>query len=792
MSKRLKEFAHRRRSRARVAASGAIVAAATLAAEAYAQQPATTPTAELELPTVEVIGVMPLPGLGVPKNQVPANVQAVTGAEMQKSQPLNLPEFLANQAPAVNVNEVQGNPFQVDVNYRGFLASPRFGAPQGVSVYLDGVRMNEPFGDVVNWDLIPQQAISTMNVIPGSNPLFGLNTLGGALSLRTKSGENYPGFAAQAYGGSFGRRAAEIEYGGSRDELGWYVTGDWFKEDGWRDFSPSDARHVFAKAGWQRPDADIDLSVLHADTDLIGNQLTPLSMFNQRRESNFTIPDQTKNRLTLVNLTGSMTIGERHQIAGGIYHRTSKRRTLNGDVNEEFEGNAALDGAEGANGGLGENEETAINNRSTTNQRGYGFAAQWTLFAEHNRFTLGTSYDYSKTDFSQTSVLGIFDANRSVVEQEAQTLDNSLEGRLRTTSLYFTDTYSLTPKTHLTLSGRYNVTKVKNTDKLNPTPPNLDADFTYKKFNPALGITHSVNAAWTLYGGYSQGNRAPSPIELGCADPANPCTLPNAFASDPYLKQVVARTVEAGVRGKFAGLNWNAGVFRTVNYDDILFVSTSRSTGYFTNFGKTQRQGVEAAVSGATGKWNWSVGYALVDATFRSSTFLLSPNNSTRGTAPGAADDEILVSSGDRIPGIPRHSIKLFGEYGDKQWAVGGTLVGFSKQYVQGNENNQHSAGTFTDNFGDTRTFEGSGTAPAYAVLNLHARLKLARDWEVFAKLNNVFDKKYFTGGALAENPFNAAGTFQTNSDDWVKETFYAPGAPRAIWVGVRYAFNGK
>lgn len=776
-----------------VSTAVACVLAASSASDAGAQQPATPPTVVLELPSIEVIGVMPLPGLGVPRRQIPSNVQAVTGDEIQRSQSVSLPEFMANQLPSIHVNEVQGNPLQADLSYRGFSASPRFGVAQGVSVYLDGVRMNEPFGDVVNWDLIPHIAVSTMNLIPGSNPLFGLNTLGGAISLRTKSGENYPGLNAQAYGGSFGRRAAEFEYGGRKDELGWYVAADRFKEDGWRDFSPSDLTRFFAKAGWQRADADIDFSILHADTDLTGNQLVPLSIFNRRREGNFTIPDNTRNRLTQLTLAGSRTFGERHQVTGEIYHRTSKRRTLNGDLNEGFEENPLLDGAEGANGGLGLDLDSARNNRSTTNQRGYGAAVQWTLYADRNRLSLGAAYDESKTDFAQTFTLGTFDGDRRVRESETEAQDASLDGTIRTTGLYFTDTFTLTPRTHLTLSGRYNVTKVRNTDKLNPFPPNLDADFTYQKFNPALGLTHNPNEALSLYAGYSQGSRAPSPIELGCADPANPCTLPNAFASDPFLKQVVARTLETGVRGKFAShMSWSVGVFRTVNYDDIIFVSTSRSTGFFTNFGQTRRQGLEASVSGSNGMWKWSAGYSLTDATFRSSALLLSPNNSSRGTAPGAADDEIQVSSGNRIPGIPRHSLKLLAEYGNAQWALGGTLAAFSSQFVQGNENNQHAAGTLTDRFGNTRAFEGSGEAPGYGVVNLHARYEFAPGWQVFGRLNNLFDKRYFTAGALAEHPFNAAGTFQTNSNDWIKETFFAPGAPRALWVGVRYAMTEK
>jgi outer membrane receptor for ferrienterochelin and colicin len=160
------------------------------------------PATALEAPTVEIIGTTPLPGIGVPINQVPANVQAATGAEIQKQKTLDLSEFLDNNLGSVTLNHGQNNPFQPDVNFRGLSASPLLGTPQGLSVFMDGVRINEPFGDVVNWDLVPQNAISTITLIPGSNPVFGLNTLGAALSVNTKSGFQYPGASASIYGGS--------------------------------------------------------------------------------------------------------------------------------------------------------------------------------------------------------------------------------------------------------------------------------------------------------------------------------------------------------------------------------------------------------------------------------------------------------------------------------------------------------------------------------------------------------------------------------------------------------------
>jgi iron complex outermembrane receptor protein len=247
-----------------------------------AQEKTPAGPSSLEAPTVEVIAETPLPGLGVPRNQIPANVQAATDEDMQRVESLNLPDFMERALPSVNVNGIQGNPFQVDVNYRGFNASPRLGVPQGLSVYLDGVRINEPLGDIVNWDLVPQSAIANVNLVPGSNPLFGLNTLGGALSLRTKSGEKFPGTRAELAGGSFGGKSAALEHGGSRGEFGAYVSANWYDEDGWRDFAPSRLANFFGKIGREAADYDIDLSVLVADNRLIGNQVTPNRLMNAR------------------------------------------------------------------------------------------------------------------------------------------------------------------------------------------------------------------------------------------------------------------------------------------------------------------------------------------------------------------------------------------------------------------------------------------------------------------------------------------------------------------------------
>ncbi|NTV71426.1 MAG: TonB-dependent receptor [Azonexaceae bacterium] len=739
--------------------------------------------------TVEVVGTTPLSGIGVPRLHLPANVQSFDDQRLEEIESLNIAEQMVRQMPSVTVNEIQGNPYQVDLNYRGFTASPLLGTAQGLSVYVDGVRINEPFGDTVNWDLIPHSAIAGIDLVPGSNPAFGLNTLGGALAMRTKSGFSHPGGKLEVSGGSFNRTNTEFEYGGNNGTIGWYGAGDWFREDGWRDHSPSDVKQFFGKLSFRNAAGEADLTLTKARSRLIGNGLVPQSLLAQRRENIFTHPDETRNDLTQLALNGKLWLSDTQSLSGSVYHRRTKTRTLNGDMNDDYENDWASDPT----------TPSGANNRTRTSQHGTGVAGQWNFSGQQHQLAVGASYDQSRIHFQQTQELGELDDSRGISNLQALAVENQIHGKTSTASLFVTDTWSLLHNLHLTGSARYNLSHVMTFDELTRTAPNLDGDHHYRKLNPALGLSWQIVPALNAYAGFSQGNRVPTPIELGCADPANPCTLPNSMASDPYLKQVVARTLEAGLRGKLAGellgdANWNAGLFRTMSSDDILFVGTSTSAGYFTNYGKTLRQGLELGLNGNLHRVDWYANYTWLQATFRSDACLLGANNSTRGTTAectGAGqDDEILVKKGNRIPGLPQHSLKFGLAWRATDWLrVGGDVQAFSGQYVRGNENNQHQSGTFTDVNANTRTFEGPGRIPGYAILNLNAEAKLGGGWQMFAKVNNVFDKRYATAGALAENPF--VGGFQTNPDNWHRETFVAPGAPRAAWIGVRYAFGG-
>lgn len=764
----------------------------SLAAALHAQPPVAA-----REDAVEVIGVTPVPGLGVPRDQVPSNVQVFRSREMRERQPVNLPDFMGRSMPSVNLNEVQGNPFQPDVSFRGFAASPLLGTPQGLSVYQDGVRINAPFGDLVHWDLVPHRALESVTLIPGSNPLFGLNTLGGALSLRTKSGDRHPGAQLEHSAGSFGRRDTGFEFG-RRLPAGahLYAAGTLFNEDGWRDFSPSDVKQLYAKLGQRYAGFDFDLGLTAADTDLIGNGLVPQSFLERRREAIFTRPDHTRNRLFMAALNARYVLSADSQLSAVLYRRRLATRTLNGDVNDNFE-----DGPNDlAAGGSGANIGTAVNNRTATHQTGAGAALQWSLATANHRWAAGVTHDRSRSRFEQTGELGVFDSTRGVIATDPVVTENALRGQTRSSGVYVTDTVSVRTDLHLSLSARYNHTRVSLRDT-GPSAPALDGNHSYSKLNPALGLVFQPASSLTLYGSYAQGSRAPTPIELGCADPLRPCTLPNALAADPPLNQVVARTVELGARGRLSGdVRWNAGVFQTTNRDDILFVGTTTSAGFFRNFGKTRRRGLELGASGALGRVQWSAAYSLVQATFQSGACIVSENNSSRGASancspedPGApgtflGDDLIAVRPGDRIPGIPKHTVKLaFDAQAAERLRIGVDLQAFSSQYVRGNENNRHQAGASQDLNGVTRTFLGSGKLPGYVVANLNARVDLGGGWELFGTVSNLFNRRYFTAGALAENPFDAAGNFRTDSDIWSRETFYSPGAPRAGWIGLRY-----
>jgi outer membrane receptor protein involved in Fe transport len=313
----------------------------------------------------------------------------------------------------------------------------------------------------------------------------------------------------------------------------------------------------------------------------------------------------------------------------------------------------------------------------------------------------------------------------------------------------------------------------------------LTGDHTFSRINPALGLTVTPTDALTFYANYNEASRAPTVIELGCSNPAVPCGLPNNFAGDPDLKQVVARTVEVGLRSNPADrrLEWSADIFHTIDSNDIQFVAASTNQGYFDNVGVTRRRGLDLALGGKEGTLSWHLTYSYVDATFQSSFAVNANSNSTAD-----ANGKILVRPGDRIPLIPRHTGRLVLEYEfDGRWNVGANALLVSGSFLHGNENNANHAGAVN---GEGAYVAGTGWIPGYAVVNLQGTCHVSANIEVFARVVNLFDKEYSTAGFLTGNSFNPNGSFRFNRSNWTNENAVSPAQPRAVWTGVRIHFR--
>lgn len=799
---------------------------------------------------VSVVGTTPLAGLDRSLDEISSPTKAATDRDMEASGALNLPDFLNRRLANVFLNEIQGNPMQPDLNYRGYTASPLLGTPQGVSVYMDGVRLNQPFGDVVSWDLIPRVAVAEMAMIAGSDPLFGLNTLGGALSLRTKDGISHPGTSIQLSGGSFGRKMADIEYGGSTAKgLHWFLASSLFFEDGWRESSPSNVRQFFGKIGWQRARTSIGLAVAYANNSLIGNGLQEQRFLDRDFGSVYTKPDLSANRSPFVNLNLRHSFSSTVAFSGNAYFRHIRTRTLNGDINEGsldqsmYQPGAAERTALAAAGysGVPTAGATAANtpfpfwrcignvllgdepgekcsgliNRSGSQQRNYGLSGQMSWFerigANRNQFTAGAAYDGNSVSFDQSTELGYLLPDRSVqgtgafadgvnagdVDGEPFDTRVNLSGRIHSASVYATNTLNVADKLNLTLSGRFNRTSIDNTDRIRPRAGSgsLTGKHNFNHFNPAVGATYRVSGLVSLYGGYTGGNRAPTSVELGCADPETPCKLPNAMAGDPPLKQVVTRTFEAGLRGSGEhGLRWSAGWFNATNKNDILFVASEQTGfGYFKNFETTRRQGFELDANSRAGRVTFGGGYTFLNATFESRETVNGSGNSSNKLAktvsPGL-EGTIDISPGSTIPLIPSHLVKAYADIQvTSKFLLDLGVVGISSSYARGNENNQHQP--------DGTYYLGPGKAAGYGVANLGARYNVHRMLQLLVQVNNLFDRRYYSGAQLGPTGFTASGNYiarpfsaAPNGEFPVQQaTFYAPGSPRGAWAGLRLRF---
>ena len=755
-------------------------------------------------PLEEVVVVAPY-GTAIDPTLVPANVQRAVAEQLQRSQSLDLTDFLNRQFSSVSINHAQNNPLQPDFNFRGFTASPLLGLPQGLSVYENGVRINDPFGDTINWDLIPVSAIDNVQMLAGAQPVFGLNTLGGALSLRMKNGFSQQGTQVDAYGGAFGRLGTSLQTGGNDGHWAYYGNIDYFKEDGWRDHSKSDALRLYGALSRHESDWTADLSAAYANTELRGNGPAPVELLAIDRSAVFTYPDITQNEHTQLILEGSRNLSDTLRISGNAFYRRLDTDTFNGDgtvfeqcafggnellVEEEFDDvngdgkcSAADDDgialvrnldSEPIPAELHGNELNAINNIGRREQESYGGSAQLglqaPLFGHDNNLTLGVAYSIGKTSFDSAVEVASLLEDRATSRTGifAQDFATAVGSDVTSASAYFLDMLSLSESVAVTLSGRYDDTRIELSDRSGENPE-LDGKHSFSRFNPAVGVTFRLSPAMTLYGSYGESTRAPSPVELACASEDAPCNLPNAFLADPPLEQVVAKSAEIGLRSEGSdGLRWHVGGFYTVNHDDILFQTTGgpqANVGFFENVGNTLRTGIELSLSQRLARFRWFFDYSYLEATFDDDFVVNSPHHPIFADEPGSSaivgGEKLLVTAGSSIPGIPQHQANLGVDFSlNDRFDVGADVMVRSGVYLRGDEANllDKTAG--------------------YAILNLRAEWQLNDNVVLFARVENVLDRDYETFGVLGD-PGEVFATFQD-------PRFLGAGPPLGAWVGAR------
>ena len=753
-------------------------------------RPAAAARVNRTVPRLMIYPTTPVPGGGIDPEKVPASVNVVDASQIKQTGSLNVSDALQKYVPGIIVNEVAGNPFQPDVQFRGFVASPVSGTPQGLAVYQNGVRVNEAFGDTVNWDLIPTAAIKSVTVVT-NNPAFGLNALGGAVNVQMKDGFNYHGAEIDTMGGSFGRIQSSAQWGKQIDNFAVYGALEGLHDNGFRNFSASDVRRFYGDVGYRNDGNEFHLNMGAADNHFGAAATVPAELLQQYWGATYTTPQTSENRVGYLNLTGKVEATPSWTIDGSAHVRIFDQKTQDGNPTGTQpctadptllcygDGSTPANGLSGAqlSNPFGLNAVLGENDRTTTHSTTTGLSLQATnndkLFGHDNHFVVGASLDYSVTRFTASAELGTVGPDY-VVSGSGIFLGPSgspisigpvdLRATNQYTGLYALDTFDVTKAFSLTAGGRFNVANIRLEDQIDTS---LNGSNTYTRFNPIIGGTYKITSELTAYAGYSEANRAPTPLELGCADPAHPCIIASFLVSDPPLKQVVSRTVEAGLRGSkdlnIGTLGWKLGGFRAKNTDDILAIPSPvvQGFGYFQNVGSTRRQGIEAEVNLKSSTLQLYASYALVDARFLDA--LQVGSNSPFGDA-----GQILP--GNRIPAIPRNRIKAGLDYAiTEAFKVGGDALYVSSQYFVGDESNQ------------------APRLPGYAVFNLHTSYQIDKTFQIYARADNVFDNRYATYGMFFDT--TALPNFANGGANFTDPRSLSPARPRAFYAGLKATF---
>jgi iron complex outermembrane receptor protein len=754
------------------------------------------PGQPLMLAPIDVIAPTPLAaGIGIERDKVPANVQVLPAPDVTKQGPSSLTSILNQRLSSVSINDNEGNSYHPDILYRGFTVSPVLGTPTGLAVYQNGVRLNEPFGDNVSWDLVPDFAIDRLSVIP-TNPVYGLNALGGALVLNMKNGFTYQGGELELQGGSFDHVQGTLQYGKQVGNIAAYIGLNAAWDDGYRKLSPARVKQMYADIGAESDKGSLHFSFTGADNLIAGIGPTPIQLVDIDRTAVFVSPQYFHDTVLMPALTANYIANDALSYQGNFYLRSSGRGTNAGNITDiiacgrRIPNTLCLDERDnplfGTNGKPVPNilggAPPAENDFTQTTSLGLGGSLQATytapVFDHPNNLVVGFSIDHGDVDFNSHNEVAAINfpslitrGTGIIIAQPDGSLDPvALETTNSYYGLYASDTFNVTPELAVTLGGRYNVAFIHLFDKIGTA---LNGNNRFSRFNPAVGATYKITPNVTGYFGYAEANRTPTAGEIGCSDPTRPCTLDAFLSADPPgLQQVIAHNYEAGLRGKFdtdlidpnGKVDWQLGLFRNDLENDILAVpSAIVSTGFFTNIGNTRRQGIEAGLAYRDEKWRLAANYSYIDAIFQSPITLASPDN------PFAdADGNIRVKPGDQIPGVPQHRVKLTAEYlvTDK-WSVGGDLIGVTSQYYFNDQSTQNPQ------------------LPGYVVANLRSSYQVTDNIQLFGLIKNLFDNKYATYG-IFNDPTKSPLPGVANPSD---PRFVSVAPPIAVYGGVKITF---
>ena len=785
------------------------------------------PIAPAALPTSVTFGstiqMSPVGGSEIPLAKVPGGVSTVSSSEISRISTDFAADALQTYVPSVTLSDLQGNVFQPSIDYRGFFASPVDGVPQGLAVYQNGVRINEAFGDTVNLDLIPTSAINGITVLSG-NPVFGLNALGGSVTIDMKDGFKYHGFESDTRFGSFSRAQESVQYGAQSGNWAEYIALEDIYDGGYRVEGSSRIRRMYADVGAKGTDSEFHLNFTGADNFVGAAATSPVQLLDEGWSQIFTNPQTTTNVVEMPSINGTVKLSDTLALSGVAYYRHYNQQHVDGNVSNagpcpfgpggtpptgacftNTDGNTIL--LHDPNGAvitvpdnltaLGELDRTSLDSNS------YGASAQAVdkdkVFGHGNQFLVGGSIDHGTTSWKTNAQLGTFgpgfvvnsdlpfvgatgDVCDAATFAATGACDTTAGGTdlsdirpvsISTTNtyygLFFLDTLDVTDRFTFTTGGRFNVARLTIDDNTG-LAPGLNSEATYWHFNPSVGGTYKVFPGISLYGGFSEGNRAPVPAELACANPLQPCLLPSFLTNDPPLKQVVSQTWEAGVRGeKTSGterLNWSVGFFRSLNINDILTVQSEiigRSS--FENAGDLLRQGVEAKIDYRTGRLFTYASYSFVNATFLTPLTLSSPFN------PFAdANGDIFVQPGDHVPGIPAHTFKTGFDYGlTKEWTFGADFIAVSGQFFQGDESNQNPQ------------------LGGYAKVNIHTSYDVNDHIQLYGLVNNLFNAHYGTFGTFFST--DDANGAALGSIVFTDPRAITPALPLAAYGGLKIYF---